>query len=224
MKLKFVIQKKFEKSIIKTKEISQLRGYKKQDIDSLNTKYKKTLKYLKLTQKLYQKSWNEINDKFSKFIENVTGHKWAYKNYICVISLIEPGWANDGTSNKIMRWWRDNPYFMRRITAHELIESHFFEIYNKNYKNEELAEGQLWALSEIMAHTLTSLPKEVKEFWPWNTNYFGSYYASTGYPQLERIKGKFKQLFLSSKDFDDYIKKAINLIKKYPKINMLSKK
>lgn len=168
---------------------------------------------------MYQESWNEINDKFSRFVEKTTGYKWAYKNYKCIISIIEPGWANYGESNKIMRWWKDNPYFMRRITAHELIEVHYFEIYNKNYKNEGLTEGQVWALAEIAAYTLTSLPKEAKKFWPWNTNYMGSYYQTTGYPQLDELRRKLKQPFLKRKSFDDYIKKGMELIKEYPKIN-----
>jgi len=41
MKLKFVIDKKFEKSIIKTKEMILLRGYTNEDVESLETKYKK---------------------------------------------------------------------------------------------------------------------------------------------------------------------------------------
>jgi hypothetical protein len=225
MKLKFVINQKFEEQIIKNKEVALLRGYTDKDLKSLDDKYKKSLKYLKLTQKMYQKSWDEINDRFSKFVEKITGQKWAYSNYECIISMIEPGWVNlKRNSNKVMRWWKDSPYFMRRITAHELFEGYCcHQIYHKYYKDSGLTEGQIWALSELAAYTLTSIPKEVEEFWPWSTSYMGSYYPHTGYPQLEKIKGRFKQLFLSSNSFDDYIKKGIKEIKKYPKINPVSK-
>lgn len=225
MRLKFVIDKKFEKNILKDKEMSSLRGYTTEDIKSLDSRYKKNMKYLKLTKEMYQRSWNEINDEFSKFVERITGYGWTYQNYECIVSIVEPGWTKmGGGSNRIIRWWKDNPYFTRRITAHELIESHYFEIYNKYYRNSGLTKGQVWALAEIAAYTLTSLPKEVGSFWPWNTDYMGSYYPNTGYPQLEKIKNRFKQIFLTCKNFDEYIKTGIKLIKQYPKINSLAKR
>ena len=199
MKLKFVIDKKYDMKAAKA--LSVLRRYTKEDLDSMESIYQGSMKYLKLTQALYQKSWDEINKEFSDYVEKITGYKWAFKEYKCVISVINPGASNWGGSSIILRWWKDNPYFMRRITAHELIIHHYFEIYNRKFKNEGLADEQVWALAEIAAYTLTSLPKEVKKWWPWNTNYFGSYYSNTGYPQLDELRRKLKQPFLKRKRF-----------------------
>jgi len=218
MKLKFVIDRKFDKRI--AKELLFLKRYDKEDVRSVDSLYNKSKRVLKLTQKDYQKSWNKIDKQFFKFIEKITGYKWKFKEYKCAISVINPGYSGGGNSNKFLLWWKFNPYFIRRIVAHELIMHHYHNIYNKNYRNEKLSKGQIWALAEIASYTLTSLPKEVKKFWPWNTNYLGSYLPGTAYPELNKIRKKLKKTFLERKDFDDYIQKAIKLIRKYPKIGI----
>ena len=103
---------------------------------------------------------------------------------------------------------------MRRITAHELILSHYFEIIKRKYGHEKLKDGQIWALAEISSFALTSLPKDVKKWWPWNTKY----YTNHNYPHIVDIQNKLKPIFLKSKNFDEYIRAGIKLIKKYPDI------
>lgn len=213
MKLSFVFNKNYDK---KTAEfLLSLKRYTRKDIDSIDSLYKNSTKILKMSQRMYQESWNEIDKEFFKFVEKITGYKWAYKNYECVISVINPGVSNWGVSNKIMLWWKFNPFFMRRIAAHELILHHYFEIYKRKYTEHNLTDRQVWALAETAAYTITSLPKEVKKFWPWSINYYGSYLPGTSYPQLNEIREKLKQPFLKRKNFDDYIMEGIKLIKRY---------
>jgi hypothetical protein len=100
---------------------------------------------------------------------------------------------------------------MRRITAHELILSHYFEIYKRHYKKEKLTDKQVWMLAEIAAFALTSLTPEVKKFWSWDTEY----YTNHNYPELVKLQNKLKNVFLKRKSFDDYIKKGIDLVRKY---------
>jgi hypothetical protein len=206
MKLKFVIDKKQDERISKRMGIPR---------DYVENGYKTSLNFLKLTQKMYQKSWDEINDEFSKYVDRITGYKWFYPEYKCVVSAGVGGWAPWGKSNLIARHWKENPYFMRRITAHELIESHFFEIYQRHYSHEKLKDGQVWALAEIAAWSLTSLTPDVKKWWPWNTKY----YTDHNYPHVVKIQLKLKDKFLKRKDFDEYIKEGIKLIKKYPNMD-----
>lgn len=66
--------------------------------------------------------------------------------YEYVVSVIHLEISNWGTSSKVVRHWKENPYFMRRITAHELILSHYFEIHKRHYKDEGLKDGQIRAL------------------------------------------------------------------------------
>lgn len=209
MNLKFTIDKKYDI------EMAKAFGFSKDKIDYLKYCYKNSLKYLEKTVDLYQTSWDEINKEFSAYISNETGYDWYYPQYECVISFIHGGISNWGTAPKIVRIWDENPYSMRRITAHELILSHYFEIIKRNYQKENLTDGQIWALAEISAFALTSLTEKVAKFWPWNTYY----YTNHNYPHIVDLQNSLKDVFINRTNFDEYISKGIDLVKKYPKMN-----
>jgi hypothetical protein len=215
MKLKFIIDREYDESILKDPECAKVFGFKKETLKKMEMIYKTSLPYLELTRKLYQKSWDEINDKFSEYVEKETGYKWFYPKYECVVSVRHEGISNWGEAPKIVRWWRENPYYMRTITAHELILSHYFEIYKRYYSKEGLKDGQVWALAEIAAYALLSLTPESKKFWPWDA----IYYTNHDYPHIVEIQNKLKTAFLKRKSFDDYIRKGIFLVKEYPNMN-----
>lgn len=204
MKLSFVIDKRYDKQFVRDKKT----------LLYLEEQYKKIQQDLKISQKNYQNSWNEINDDFTKYIEKKTGYKWFYDSYKCVVSVVHKGISNWGEAPIIIRGWKEDPLKMRRVTAHELILSHYFEIYKRNYSKEELTNNQVWALAEIAAWALTSLTPDVKKFWPWNTEY----YTNHNYPQLVDMQNELKDTFLNMNNFDEYIKAGIALVKKYPKI------
>jgi len=202
MNLKFIIDKDYDKRFAKDEGM----------VKYIDAQYDVTLKYLEITKDLYQKSWDEIDEDFSDYVEKITGYKWFYDTYECVVSVIHSGKSNWGTAPKIIRTWKENPYSMRRITAHELILSHYFEIHRRHYKDSGLTDRQIWALSEIASFAITSLDPKVKEFWPWHTDY----YTNHNYPNLVELQNDLKEVFISMKNFDDYIQKGIELVKKYP--------
>lgn len=205
MKLTFVIDKEYD--------IRFAKLFNK-DIDYLENFYKESMPYLEKTIGLYQNSWDRINDDFSEYIKTNTGYDWYYSEYQCIVSPVNQGISNWGESSKIIRCWWENPFWMRKITAHELILSHYFEIYKHNFHQEGLKDNQIWALAEISAFALTSLRPEVINFWPWNT----SYNTNHNYPQIVELQKQLKGVFIKSKDFDEYIKIGIELVKKYPDI------
>ncbi|MBU1036684.1 hypothetical protein KKF32_01445 [Patescibacteria group bacterium] len=208
MKLKYIIDKKYDKQFV---NMSSPVVYK--NFDDI---YKHSLKYLKYTQVEYQKAWNEIGQKFSCYIEKETGYRWFYPTYYCIISIANQGISNWGYEPRIIRGWKENPYSQRRITAHELILSHYFEIYQRHYSDHNLTDVQVWALAEIATFALTSLTKTAKKFWPWD---YSGYYTNHNYPQIIDLQKKLKTIFLKRKNFDEYILKGINLVKKYKDIN-----
>lgn len=179
--------------------------------EELNKRYQKLDKYLKYSRNEYQKSWDEINNSFSSYIENTTGYKWQYKKYYCLVSPSHVGISNWGNSNKIIRGWKENPYSQRRITAHELIISHYFFIIRKHYGDSDLSDNQIWALAEIAAFALTSLTKKALEFWPWDKT---GYYTNHNYPEIVKLQIYLKSRFLNRKNFDDYIVSGIKAVKK----------
>ncbi|NQU83325.1 MAG: hypothetical protein HQ536_01295 [Parcubacteria group bacterium] len=207
MKLKYVIDKKYDKQFV---------GMSNKVIrDHFEDIYKNSLRYLKYTQKEYQVAWDEIDKKFFAYIAKETGYEWFYPKYECVISVTSKGISNWGCVPKIVRGWKENPYSQRRITAHELILSHYFEIYKRHFHENELTDGQVWALAEIAAFALTSLTKDANKFWPWD---FSGYYVDHNYPQIVDLQKKLKSKFINRKNFNDYVQAGIKLVKKYPKI------
>lgn len=205
MKLKFIIDKEYDKKYVTSKK--QLEDFEEQ--------YGLIMKNMKYSQKEYQKSWDEIGQEFSDYIEKETGYKWFYKTYYCVVSAVHPGISNWGDEPKIVRWWYENAFVQRRITAHELILSHYFEIYKRNFKDFNLSDGQVWALAEIAAFALISLTSDVKKFWPWDIS---GYYYDHNYPQIVELQKKLKPIFLKKNNFQEYMLKGIKAVDKYKKI------
>lgn len=199
MQLKFIIDKAYDKQFASKRQLAYLEELYQQIPDKLQ-----------YSRREYQKSWNMIGQDFSDYIERETGYAWFYKTYYCIVSAVHPGISNWGNEPKIIRWWSENAFTQRRITAHELILSHYFEIYKHHYINNGLNDQQVWALAEIAAFALTSLCPITKSFWPWDSS---GYYYNHNYPQLVALQKKLKSAFLKKKDFDEYIRKGIKEVK-----------
>lgn len=211
MRLRFVIDEDYD--IVMARQTN-----KTLDINHMKAQYAERMPDMLAKQKSYQSAWDEINDRFSSYIERATGYRWFYPVYECVLSFINKGISNWGHAPKIVRSYEEDPHKMRRITAHELILSHYFEIFRRHYKDEGLKDGQVWALAEIAAFALTSLTKEVERFWPGDTKY----YTNHNYPHIVELQNALKEPFLKSMtkgDFDDYIKNGIKLVREHPEIS-----
>ena len=68
MKLTFIIDKKYDREKVKA-------FLKKKDLQYFDSNYTKLLPQLKYSKTEYQKSWDKINNAFSKYIEKETGYK-----------------------------------------------------------------------------------------------------------------------------------------------------
>ena len=174
----------------------------------INKEYEKVLPFMQETKNLYQKSWDEIIDNFSKTVEKLTC-PWQYEEYICVVTNYHEGISN-WNGNVIERWWKENPYRQRRITAHEVLVAHYFSVQRKYFPNSGLSDEQIWKLAEIAAFALTGLEEKLKKFWPWEIS---GYYTNHNYPQLVALQEKLKDPFVKRKSFQEYIEKGIRLVK-----------
>jgi len=190
-KLKFIVEKSYS-------------GLNKQ-------KYRALLPYLKKTQRLYQKSWDKINDEFFETVEKITGFSWKHKIYFCVLSPFRIGISSWG-GDKIVRTWRENPYSMRKITAHELLISHIFTILERDFKNENLTNKEKWALAEISAFAIAGLEKKMLKFWPWILEE-EKYPLNHNYPELYNLQKKLKPIYQKKRNFKEFFQKAIKIIK-----------
>ena len=198
MRLKFVIDKKYDLEMASNKKEAEER-------------YKGITSYLKETKVLYQKSWDKINDEFFKCVEEITGYPWKHKIYFCVVSPFHTGISSWG-GNKIIRGWRENPYTMRKITAHELIISHLFSIFEKDFKNENLSDKEKWALAEISAWAITGLEKKMLKFWPWISEK-EKYPLNHNYPTLYQLQKLLRTKYEKKRTFKEFLKEAIRVIK-----------
>lgn len=164
------------------------------------------------TREWYEKSWSEINDDFFNFVVKRTGHNWQYTKYFCVVSVIHHGLSN-WNGNKIVRIWSENPFTMRRITAHELIISHIFSIFHNDPKYKDiLKDNQIWKIAEISAWCLTGLEPAIIKFWPWVPKH-RLFYTNHNYPQLVPLQLKLKEIYLKEKDFNKFLSEAVEMVK-----------
>lgn len=213
MKLTFIIDQNYDTdlvfSMLKITPPEQL-AKKTKEWEAGDQRYQKLGRFLPQVKNWYQQSWDEINNEFSGSVEEITGHPWKHENYECVVSLFHQGISNWG-GNKIVRGWEENPYKQRRITAHELLISHYFTIIRDFYPQENLTDNQIWQLAEIAAFALTGLEERLTKFWPWDKT---GYYTNHNYPQLVDLQLKLKEPFLKRKSFDEYVKIGIREIKK----------
>ncbi len=171
-------------------------------------------KYLVSTQKSYQSHWDEINNTFFCTTEKITGFSWKHPKYECVVSLYHVGISNWG-GPKIARIWKENPFTMRKITAHELLISHFFTIFNSHYIYFKISDREKWSLAEIFSWCLTGLEADMIKLWPWIMVH-EKYPLNHNYPQLINWQKKIKNIYLKKQDFESFIEDSIRIIRKYP--------
>jgi len=203
MELRFTIDKKYDLDMAFDKK--EVKG-----------RYKKVIPSLGKTKMIYQKSWNEINNEFFKTVGRITGYNWKYKIYFCVLSPFHKGISSWG-GNKIIRGWKENPYTMRKITAHELIISHIFTIFKKDFQKENLSNKEKWALAEISAWAITGLEKQMLKFWPWITEE-EKYPLNHNYPELYKLQKILKSKYKKKKNFKKFLQESIRIIKSDKKI------
>lgn len=206
MRLQFIIDKEYDLEFAQDEQVAL----------ELHEAYARDNDVLSYTVAEYQKSWDQINDAFSSYIERATEEPWAHANYTCVVSPVHAGISNWDGSDRIIRWWKEHPLLMRRITAHELILHHFFVIVHNHFLHEGLTDNQIWALAEIAAFALTSLMPEVKKFWLWDIS---GYYMNHNYPQIVPLQNLLKEPFLKRKNFSEYVRTGIAFVRQYPNIS-----
>ncbi|MFA6025497.1 MAG: hypothetical protein WC727_03580 [Ignavibacteriaceae bacterium] len=237
MKIKFVIDAKYDAKMIwhmlqmddwkyraGMMDINEVLGEKihispeievEEELNSLVKKeYDRTLPFIEQTSKQYQSSWDEIIEDFSQTVEQLT-YPWFYDEYVCVVTNFHPGISN-WNGNLIGRWWKENSYLQRRITAHEILLAHYFSIHCNYFKDSGLTDKQIWALAEIAAFAITGIESKITKFWPWDKN---GYYTNHNYPHIVELQNQLRDPFKNRKDFREYIETGIKLVKNFPDLS-----
>lgn len=182
-----------------------------QELDKLvKDEYDKVLPFMEKTVQLYQSSWDDIIQKFSQTVEQLT-YPWLYPEYICIVTNFHVGISN-WNGNLVARWWKENHYLQRRITAHEILLAHYFSIHRHYLPNSGLTDRQIWALAEVAALALTGLESKLIRFWPWDKR---GYSTDHNYPHLVELQEQLRAPFEDRKDFQAYLEIGTDLVKKY---------
>lgn len=173
----------------------------------VNNKYKKISPFIKNSISDYQKSWNKINDAFFKLVESKTKTPWKYKKYYCVVSAYHEGISSWG-GNIIARRWSINADTQRKVTAHELVLSHFWTMLDKNDISKKWSDDKKWQYSEIFSWCLLGLDKDFYKFWPWLLNR-DLFPENHNYPELINLQKELKKLYSKSDNFADFFERVI---------------
>lgn len=179
------------------------RGDKKLAEKIANKKYAEVGSKHEAVIEAYQQGWNEIDQRFFNRLVELTKFPLAHKNYECVVSLFHLGISNWG-GNKVVRIWNEDAHKQRRITAHELIISHFFSLMHKHYP--EVSDQKIWQLAEIYAFAITGLDPIMKSFWPWDNS---GAYTDHNYPDLVKLQESLTPLFAN---IEAFIEKGLALV------------
>ncbi len=197
-------------------DLSKLLKDKKLDLNKIiaycvHDKYHQLLPYLKNSAADYQKSWDKINKAFFKMVASKTGQAWKYQEYFCVISAYHEGISSWG-GNIIARRWSINADTQRKVTAHELVLSHFWTMLDNHDISKHWSEEQKWQYSEILSWCLLGLDPDFYKFWPWalKSHLFP---INHQYHDLLPLQNKLKNLYLKSSDFPSFFEAALRLKK-----------
>ena len=179
----------------------------KEDInEAVDKRYKSILTDMQKAKDSYQQSWDKIDDQFFNRLVEITDFPIQHEVFECVISAFHIGISNWG-GNKIVRRYNFDPDKQRRITAHEIIISHFFSLMKSKYP-DELTDQHIWQLAEIFAFIVTGLDQVMTSFWPWDTS---GAYTDHNYPEIADLQLKLTKIY-QEEDFRSFISEGIKLV------------
>lgn len=154
--------------------------------------------FIEKTTKLYQDSWDEINDQFFNLILEKTKLNSHFPDYRCHVTAFFHGLSNWG-GNVIVRGWKENPFTMRKITAHEVAIAYLWNHLKNIFPNN--SNDKHWKISELVAWVVLSYDEDFIKLWPWFIDKGGL----QNYPQLVVHIDKVKDIYFSTKDFKEFL-------------------
>ncbi len=206
------------------KRIQAVEEYEdiKKSLDKyVEKKYAKYAKEIDKAIKNYQKEWNKIGQTFSDEIDKIAPYKWFYDTYYVVVSPFHPGVSSKG-GDKVIRGAFEDPKEQLRITAHEILMSHIWNILFELYpESEESADKDMhyWAINEITTVAILGLEESLNALWTDKLKGFDNFLSN--YPQLNKLKMELKEMYKSKKNVKDFLDRALDhLNTKYANVDL----
>lgn len=219
------VEKRWESSgidketLLKIQNSSRFEDVQERIVDLVDTRYKKEGDAVRESIAAYQASWDRISDVFYTTIASITGQPWKFSEYKVVVSLFHRGVSNRD-SNVVVRLAGIDPHHQNRITAHEILMTHLWNIFDVRYpaaKEDPLRH--FWAMNEITTVCLLGLEPVLNALWTEETKGTDRYLQN--YPQLKTSKQELEKLYLEKKDFNGYLSNMISRVESpYGNINL----
>ena len=168
--------------------------------------YKIYKKELKQSLSFHKKFWKKNSKKFSKIIERIFGHK--IPTYTVRLNLQCGALSDrDGTDISInaFSYLKPNKFIHIDDLLWEMIFSQIFMRIRKENSKKELSDDLVWGVAELTCISIIQIEIDGDTTnWP------------IGYAELEPRRQKVKDMYRKSKNFYDYLEKAIAYFKDNP--------
>ncbi len=181
------------------------------DIANLyDEKYLKDKQQLISKKKEFLKEWNKINDLFKQETENVVGLKWKHPTYKVIVSLFHPGVSNV-FGNTVYLWIYDEWDTHLRITAHELLMTHIWQYFFKNFPHQEIFDNwnKYWSVNEITTTFILGIEQKLNNLWTERMKGYENFLQN--YPQLAKNRDLLANEYNNRKSFKEFIDHALSL-------------
>ncbi len=166
--------------------------------------------------KLFQKSWDKINDEIMTALESILEEKWPENDKIFTAAIgLNPICPRDVFTRYFLLFFRMSEHEMKRTAIHEILHFIWFEKWKSIFPEaglDDLDPPSLpWKLSEIVPLAILSDERIQKIF---------KHYPVV-YDEWQEVKinkkpllGYIQEFYDSRKDFEDFVRKSWNFVRK----------
>lgn len=158
----------------------------------------------------YRSIWKEKDNLFFEVINNIfSPFNWRYDEYLFLISAFYSK-SNWGDSNTLAIKWSRDPQTYYFMQGFELVIARTFETVDQIYETRPIDNWFIWAVAEATAYNIIYTDISLKRVFPKIQEP-----STFSYPQLLGPIKDLKMIFDNSNNIEQYIRKAIEHIKKY---------
>lgn len=166
--------------------------------------YKKNQSHFSIAKSRYPIEWEKISKVFYEKVESLTEVPWAFSEYRVILSAFHRGISNRDAKS-VFRWIFDDPKEHPRITAHEILMIHLWEVFERVFGKQTVEENEefFWGANEITTVAILGLEKDMDMLWSEEQKGFNRFLLN--YPHLEILKEQLKERYIQKISFQEYM-------------------
>ncbi|MEK6919290.1 MAG: hypothetical protein AABW73_04625 [Nanoarchaeota archaeon] len=179
--------------------------------------YANNLETLNKKSRSFQRSWDKVNDNFMTALSDVVQTPWyeGSQNFDARVSMnpVSPRFLDYHTFDI---YHKRTPQEMRELNAHELLHFLYFDKWKKVFPQTPKQEFEnphlVWKLSEMVPHAVLSDPR-IQKVIPHQPRVYSAWKKAVigGRPLLDQLG----EIYDSRKDFEDFLRRSYDFVKKH---------